>query len=110
MEIYRAAEDPPFQQRDFKLLEAVASFVTHAMTRGPVAEDTFVDSEDRGLLVADLDGTVRQADWHAQRLLHMALGLRLKTWAAVNRRGIHGPLPEIVRLCRILADTAKGKI
>jgi DNA-binding CsgD family transcriptional regulator len=110
MEIYRAAEDPPFQQRDFKLLEAVASFVTHAMTRGPVAEDTFVNSEDRGLLVADLDGTVRQADWHAQRLLHMALGLRLKTWAAVNRRSIHGPLPEIVRLCRILADTAKGKI
>ena len=74
LEIYRAAGETPFQQRDFKLLEAVAAFVAHAMTRGPVAEDTFVGSEDRGLLIADLDGTVRHTDWHSQCLLQMAFG------------------------------------
>ena len=113
LEIYRAAGEPPFQLRDFKLLEAVSAFVAHAMIRGPATEDIFVGSEDRGVLVADLDGTVRHAGWQTQRLLQMALGPRLKTWATANRHNIHGPihgpLPDIARLCGILADTAKGK-
>ena len=109
-EIYRASGEPPFQPRDFKLLEAVAAFAAHAMTPGPVAEDTFVGSEDRGLLVADVDGRVRHTARQTERLLQMALGLRLKTWATTNRHNVHGPLPEIVRLGRSLSDTAKGMI
>jgi DNA-binding CsgD family transcriptional regulator len=110
LEIYRAAGEPPFQPRDFKLLEAVAAFVAHAMKRGPANVDAFVGSEDRGLLVANRDGTVQHTGLQTQRLLQMALGLRLKTWATINRHNIHSPLPEIARLCRILADTTKGKI
>jgi DNA-binding CsgD family transcriptional regulator len=110
LEIYRAAGETPFQSRDFKLLEAVAAFVGHAMARGPVTEGTFVGMEDRGLLVADPDGRVRHIDGLSQRMLQMAFGPRLKTWATINRPNIPGPLPEIVRLCRILADTATGKI
>jgi hypothetical protein len=41
------------------------------MTRAPLTEDTFAGSEDRGLVVTDVDGTVRHTDRHAQRLLHM---------------------------------------
>src|SRR5262249_21229338 len=107
LEIYRAAQQPPFQARDFKLLETIAAFLRHAMTRAPVTEDALVGNEDCGLLVADINGTVRHTNWHAQRLLHLALGLRLKAWAVTNRRDIHDPLPEIARLCGILVDTAK---
>jgi DNA-binding CsgD family transcriptional regulator len=107
LEIFRAAEEPPFHLTEFRMLETIALFIAHAMTRAPVVEDSFASSEDHGLFVADLGGTVRGADWHAQRLLEMALGLRLKSWGTTTRRE---PLPEIARLCRNLAGTAKGKV
>jgi DNA-binding CsgD family transcriptional regulator len=110
LEIYRAAREPPFQRSDFKMLETIGAFVAHAMTPAPMTEITFAGSEDQGLIVADPTGRLLRADWHAQHLLQMALGLRLKSWSPANRRKVHEPLPEIVRLGRILADTAKGKI
>jgi DNA-binding CsgD family transcriptional regulator len=103
LEIFRAAREPPFQPSEFRLLETIAIFLAHAMTRAPVAEAGFAESEDRGLFVVDLGGTVRGADWHARRLLEMALGLKSGATAA-------RPLVEIAQLCRTLANTAKGKI
>ena len=109
-EIYRAAGEPPFQRSDFKLLETIGSFVAHAMTPAPMAEDAFADGEDHGLIIVDLAGRLLRVDRHAQRLLKMALGLRLKSGASAHRRNVHEPLPEIARLCCVLADTAKGKV
>jgi DNA-binding CsgD family transcriptional regulator len=110
LEIYRASGETPFQPREFQLLEAIAAFAAHAMAGGPVTEGTFVGSEDRGLLVADSDGRVLHTDGHSQRILQMAFGPHLKTWATTTRPNIPGHLPEIARLCCILADTANGKI
>jgi DNA-binding CsgD family transcriptional regulator len=107
LEIFRAVREPPFQPTEFRFLETIAVFLAHAMTRASVAEASFDGSEDRGLFVTDRGGTVRGADPHARRLLEMALGLRLKSWATTARRE---PLPEIAQLCRNLANTAKGKI
>jgi hypothetical protein len=66
LEIYRAVGEPLFQRSDLKSLETISGFVAHAMTRASTAEDTFAGSEDQGLIVADLAGTLLHADWHAQ--------------------------------------------
>jgi DNA-binding CsgD family transcriptional regulator len=109
-EIYRAVGEPLFQRSDLRLLETISGFIAHAMTRAPTAEDIFAGREDQGLIVADLAGTLLHADWHAQQLLGMALGLRLKSWSSAHQRRFHEPLSELVGLSRRLVDTANGKI
>jgi DNA-binding CsgD family transcriptional regulator len=108
LHIYRAAGDKPFTPNEVTKLEAIAGFVTHGMTRADVAEDAFASSDDRALFVADLQGTVRHAGPEAQHLLTMALNPSLSPTA--NRRGLGEPIPELLRLCRMLTATASGEI
>jgi DNA-binding CsgD family transcriptional regulator len=105
--VYRGAGEQRFEPCDVKMLESIAGFVTHGMTKATVGEDAFAESEDRALFVADLDGTVRHAGPQAQRLLMMALNPRLLP--SSNWRGVHEPAPEIARLCNALTATARGE-
>lgn len=98
----------PVEHRNIKILELIAGFVAHGMTRARSGEDAFADSEDRALFVTDVDGTVRHAGPQARFLLTMALNPR---WLPTAEwRGMRDPLPEIARLGRTLAATANGKI
>ena len=108
LDVCRAAGEPPFGLHDIKMLEAIVGFVAHGMTRVMAGEEVFTDSEDRALLVADPDGTVRHADGFARGLLTMALNPRLSP--KTHWRGLSGPIPELVRLHRMLAATANGEI
>ena len=108
MYVYRAAGEPAFERSDFKLLEAIAGFLAHGMTRATLEEEAFADSDDRALFIADPDGTVRHADGPAQRLLTMALNPRLSPM--VTWRGLGESIPEIQQLCCTLATIANGEI
>jgi DNA-binding CsgD family transcriptional regulator len=105
---YRAERELPFQPDDFKMLEMIAGFVTHGMTRPALHEDAFIDGDDRALFVASLDGSVRHAAPQARRLLVMALNPHCSP--AAKWRGLHEPEPAIARLCCALASTANGEI
>jgi DNA-binding CsgD family transcriptional regulator len=108
LEVCRAPGEPPFEPNDIKVLEAIAGFVAHGMTRVTLEEDAFADSEDRALLVADADGRVQHADSSARGLLMMALNPRLSP--EIRWRGLGEPIAEIARLRRMLAATANDEI
>jgi hypothetical protein len=106
--IWRAAKEVPFDTRKLKMLEAMAGFVAHGMTRRNVGEDAFADSDDRALLITGIDGTLRHAGAQAQQLLMMALNPR---WSpAANFRSPRERMLEIAWLCRSLVATANGEI
>jgi hypothetical protein len=86
--VYRGVGEHSFERSDVKMLESIAGFVAHGMTKVTVGEETFAESADRALFVADLDGTVRHAGPQAQGLLMMALNPRLppsSNWRGVQR-------------------------
>ena len=58
LSVYRAQGERPFEPREVKMLESIAGFVAHAMTPAALTEEAFVDSDDRALFVADLEGTL----------------------------------------------------
>jgi DNA-binding CsgD family transcriptional regulator len=106
LHISRSAGEPSFGPNDIKMLESIAGFVGHGMTRVTLGDDAFADGEDRALFVADRDGTIRHANRQARTLLMMALNSRVSpdsSW-----RGIDEPVPEITRLCRTLSGIATG--
>ena len=106
--IWRAASEVPFDPKKLKMLEAMAGFVAHGMTRTRAVDDAFADSDDRALFVADPAGTLRHMGAQAQQLLAMALNPRRSP--TTGFRGPPGPMPEITWLCRTLAATAKGHV
>jgi DNA-binding CsgD family transcriptional regulator len=67
----RAADDPAFTKREIRLLEAVAPFIAHALMDRQTAA-TYVDGDDRALVIVDENGLVQHASREAQRLLLMA--------------------------------------
>jgi DNA-binding CsgD family transcriptional regulator len=103
--VYRAAGEPPSEAGAVRALESIAGFVAHAMTRAKLGEEAFVESEDHGLFVADIGGTVRHANVQTQHLLTMAL---TPLWSPATCW--REPAPELVRLCRALVATANGHI
>ncbi len=105
--LFRGPGDAPYTPRDRKVLELVSGFVAHAMTRAAVANDDFVESDDRGLFVAGPDGRVLHASGRVRALLAMALLPRLSPSAEWDP--LRGPVPEIVHLCRTLTATANGE-
>jgi DNA-binding CsgD family transcriptional regulator len=106
--VARAAGEPPYTPHDRKMLESLAGFVAHGMTPATVDEGVFVESGDRGLIVADRAGCVRYGSDASLRLLAMALMPRFSPSA--EWRGLHGPAPEIAALRQRLAATANGEI
>jgi DNA-binding CsgD family transcriptional regulator len=108
LQVYRATEERPFEPHEVKMLGSIAGFVAHAMTPAALTEEAFIDSDDRALLVADADGRLYHVGPQAQHLLMMALNPHWSPKA--NWRGLHGPVPDIGRLCRMLATIAKGDI
>ena len=83
----------------------IAGFVAHAMTRVELGEEAFVESEDHGLFVVDIGGTVRHSTLRTQYLLTIAL-TPLVSPATRWRE----PAPELARLCHTLVATANGRI
>lgn len=108
MYIWRAPGEAAFEARDLELLESIAGFIAHAMTRGGLKDQDFADSPDRALLVADGDGVVRHAGAQAQHLLMMVLNPR---WSpGTSWRHASEPIPELAWLCASLAATANGLV
>jgi DNA-binding CsgD family transcriptional regulator len=105
---YRSQQDAPFETAEIKMLGAIGKFVAHGLTAMTLGNDTLVESDDRALLVVNIDGVIQHATVHAQRLLLMALGTSSSSIA--NWRSLREPAPEILRLCRLLTDTADGQI
>jgi DNA-binding CsgD family transcriptional regulator len=103
--VYRAPGEPPYESGAVRTLASIAGFVAHAMTRAELGDEAFVESEDHGLFVADIGGTVRHADVQTQHLLRMAL---TPLWAPAT--GWREPAPELARLCQTLVATANGGI
>jgi DNA-binding CsgD family transcriptional regulator len=108
LSVWRAPGEAPFGSEAIRLLASIAGFVAHAMTRSELAEEAFVESEDHGLIVADIGGTVWHADFQTQQLLMMALAARCSP--ATGWCHSREPAPELVRLCSTLTATAKGQI
>jgi DNA-binding CsgD family transcriptional regulator len=106
--VYRALGEPPYEDDAVRTLESIAGFVAHAMNRSELGEEAFVESEDHGLFVTDIGGTVQHADVQAQQLFAMAL-TPLGSPAAGWRRP-REPAPELARLCSTLVATANGRI
>jgi DNA-binding CsgD family transcriptional regulator len=106
--IWRGPGDRPFAPSDTRMLELIAGFIAHGMTRAAHQDDAFEDSDDRALVVVDMNGTVRHASEQARHLLMMALVPRWSPTA--NWRSLHQPAPEIAHLCRTLSATAAGEI
>jgi DNA-binding CsgD family transcriptional regulator len=107
LSVFRAVGEAPFGSDAVRLLASIARFAAHAMTRAELREEAFVESEDHGLFVADIGGTVYHADFQTQRLLMMALTPR---WSPATGCRPREPAPEIARLCRTLTATANGHI
>jgi DNA-binding CsgD family transcriptional regulator len=106
--VWRAAGEAPFEPGEVNILESIASFIAHGMTRVTLSEDVFTDSKDSALFVADLNGSVQHAGTQAQHLLTMALVPRWSPtsgWAILRK-----PMCDIVQLCRMLVATADGEI
>jgi len=108
LSISRPAGQAPFSLHDRKLLESIAGFVAHAMTRPTLTEDAFTDSDDRALLTAGPDWRLRHASNVARQQLLMAL-LRPTSCAAEWNR-LDEPIPEIAQLCCSLLATTRWQI
>jgi DNA-binding CsgD family transcriptional regulator len=108
LSVFRAVGEAPFGSDDIRLLASIAGFVAHAMTRAELREEAFIESEDQGLFVVDIGGTVRHADAQTRQLLRMALTARCSP--ATGWRRSREPAPELARLCRTLTATANGQI
>lgn len=108
LQVFRARGERPFEPHEVKTLKSIVGFVTHAMTPSALTDEAFIDSDDRALLVANLDGTLYHAGRRAQHLLMMALNPQWSPTA--NWRGLRGQIADIRRLCRSLAATAEGNI
>ena len=105
---HQAVGAAPFEAADLKMLEAIAGFVAHGMTRPTLLEDALADSDDRAVIVAAPDGRVRHAGAEAQRLLRMALNPRMLP--AARWPDAYQPVLEIASLCRSLTATAEGHL
>jgi DNA-binding CsgD family transcriptional regulator len=108
LDICRGVAEPPFGPADSQLLDAIAGFVAHGMTRAKLDDEALADSEERALFLTDLDGKIRHADGPARHLLMMALNPRFSPM--VEWRGLRDPVPEVQRLCCNLVTIARGEI
>ncbi len=107
--LWRTAREPSFNRRDYALLEALSGFVAHGLRPGPDPQgDSFVDTEDRALIIADVKGRMQHLSTQARRLLLLALVPRWAT-ATVEQMRLDNP-PEIAWLCRTLAAAFSGRL
>lgn len=104
LHIYRADGEKPFEAGDLKLLKGIADFVSHGLKRATLGEHNLVDGDDRALFIADVEGSVRDANTQALRLIKMALA------RAGWRSDLVERAPEIAQLCYRLVATANGQI
>jgi DNA-binding CsgD family transcriptional regulator len=106
--VYRATGESPHEPSSVMTLASIAGFVAHAMNRADLSGQAFVESDDSGLFVADIGGTVQHADMQAQRLLAMAL---TPIWSPTTSwRRPREPAHEVMQLCRALVTTASGRV
>jgi DNA-binding CsgD family transcriptional regulator len=108
LHIGRASRDPEFSERDRHFLLSLAPFFAHAQ----VAHNTdtrMAETEDRGLIIATLEGKIEYLSPHAGRLLAMAQHPVL--WSpgvSLPGAGVVLP-PEVKRLCRDLTQIFEDK-
>jgi DNA-binding CsgD family transcriptional regulator len=108
LHISRACRDPEFTERDRQLLLSIAPFIAHAQERRGT-DGRFVESEDRGLIIAAPGGTIEYLSPQAGRLLVMAQHpVLLSEGVSLPSPGTALP-PEVVRLCRDLVRIFEDK-
>src|SRR5262245_40853301 len=106
--ISRASRDLEFTERDRELLLAIAPFVAHAQERTGT-DGRFVESEDRGLIIATPAGTIEYLSPQAGRLLVMAqYPVLLSPGVSLPSPGTGLP-PGVMRLCHDLVRIFEDK-
>src|SRR5262249_6573246 len=108
LHISRARRDPPFTERDRRLLLSIAPFFAHAQVPS-CADERMVESEDRGLIIAAQDGKIEYLSPQAGRLLCMAQYPVL--WAPGVSLPVPGAVlpPEVMGLCHGLTQIFEDK-
>jgi len=108
LHVPRQNGDPEFTERDRTILEWIAPFAAHALAPGH-PDGQWVESDDRGLIIATPAGEIEHLSPQARRLLMLATHPELSsaTMARVGR----GPWlpPEVVRLCQDLVQIFEDK-
>jgi DNA-binding CsgD family transcriptional regulator len=97
--LFRGPQEPAFSPREYAMREALRGFIAHAL-RGGTCEESFLDTEDRAIIIADHAGRVLHLSPDGHRLLLMALVPRWAPSAAARMR--LDSLPEIAHLCQTL--------
>jgi DNA-binding CsgD family transcriptional regulator len=103
--LLRSGREALFSSVETRRLESMAPFIAHAVGGGSDA-DSFVEGDERSLVITDRDGQIRHAGPDALPLLLMALHPR---WSPATRwRSLRESLPEITRLCHALCAVGRG--
>jgi DNA-binding CsgD family transcriptional regulator len=106
--VSRAGQELEFTERDRQLLLAIAPFLAHAQERRGT-DGRFVESEDRGLIIATPAGTIEYLSPQAGRLLVMAQHpVLLSPGVSLPSPGTALP-PEVMRICHDLVRIFEDK-
>jgi DNA-binding CsgD family transcriptional regulator len=104
--VWRAPTATAWSPQDKRRLAALESFFVHAVTAAPAPDDAFVDSLDRGLIVADATGKAVYLSAEGRRLLFLATHPR--TVKVGGPSGAAVLPPPVARLCEKLARLFAG--
>ena len=105
--MHRGPDDKPFSQDEVRRLNRISSFIAHAAQASGRQRYPWVDSEDRGMIIATVDGKVEWLSQRARQLLFLVRNKAVTRDSLSARDGLllPGPVRRICdRLGRIDAD------
>lgn len=107
LNLFRTGHEPAFTSRDIALLGVLQGFIAHALRDGS-DEGSYINTEDRALVIVDPDGKLLHLSAEAHRLLSMALVDRWSPETAWQLR-LEQP-PELLHLCKNLVAAYSGAL
>jgi DNA-binding CsgD family transcriptional regulator len=108
LEIPRRNGEPDFTDRDRMILEWIAPFAAHALAPGHSGEQ-FVESDDRGLIIATPSGEIEHLSPQARRLMLLATQPELSQAALPRMEPGPALPPQVARLCQDLVQIFQDK-
>jgi DNA-binding CsgD family transcriptional regulator len=112
LSIYRAPKDPQFTQEDEQTLASLSRYLGHGLSsqlpdHGIDWEHAYHDSEDTGLVIADLSGRIQWLSPEGRKLMLMAFCPEVRASTVLSTDDSVLP-PELMRLCHQLRELIEG--
>lgn len=105
--LWRAPRERPYSEREAQVLAGLIPYIAHAITARPPNTAQFVETGERGLVIANQKGEVEYACSQARKLLFWAMHPRISRSAIQRLDGLSLP-PPVAKLVNNLSSISRG--